>query len=47
MDVSVVLTRPGYRIAKKRENSSIGKKHRITKEEAVELFQEQYGAELV
>jgi len=47
MDVSVVLTRPGYRIAKKRENSSIGKKHRITKEEAVEFFQEQYGAELV
>ncbi|HET7345022.1 MAG TPA: 50S ribosomal protein L5 [Nitrososphaeraceae archaeon] len=47
MDVSVVLTRPGYRIAKKRENSSIGKKHRITKKEAVEFFQQQYGAELV
>jgi large subunit ribosomal protein L5 len=47
MDVSVVLTRPGYRIAKKRENSRIGKKHRITKQEAVEFFQQQYGAELV
>jgi large subunit ribosomal protein L5 len=47
MDVSVVLTRPGYRIAKKRENSKIGKKHRITKQEAIEFFQQQYGAELV
>jgi len=47
MDVSVVLTRPGYRIAKKRENSRIGKKHRITKQEAIEFFQQQYGAELV
>jgi large subunit ribosomal protein L5 len=47
MDVSVVLTRPGYRIAKKRGNSRIGKKHRITKQEAVEFFQQQYGAELV
>jgi large subunit ribosomal protein L5 len=47
MDVSVVLTRPGYRIAKKRENSRIGKKHMITKQEALEFFQQQYGAELV
>jgi len=47
MDVSVTLTRPGYRIAKKRENSKIGKKHRITKREAIEFFQQQYGAELV
>ena len=47
MDVSVTLTRPGYRIAKKRENSKIGKKHRITKQEAIEFFQQQYGAELV
>ena len=47
MDVSVVLTRPGYRIASKREKKSIGKRHRITKQEGIEFFQQQYGAELV
>ena len=47
MDVNVVLTRPGYRIASKRENKSIGKRHRITKQEGIEFFQQQYGAELV
>lgn len=47
MDISIVLTRPGYRIAKKRDYDSVGKGHRITKQEAIEFFQQQYGAEIV
>ncbi|HEY6884680.1 MAG TPA: 50S ribosomal protein L5 [Nitrososphaeraceae archaeon] len=45
MDVSISLTRPGYRIARKRNRNRIGKAHRITKREAIEFFKEQYGAE--
>ena len=47
MDISVALTRPGYRIAKKRERQKIGKDHRITKEEAMEFFQRQFGVMIV
>jgi large subunit ribosomal protein L5 len=44
MDVSIVLNRPGYRIAKKSRNSGkIGKKHRINRDEAIEFFSQQYG----
>ncbi|MGA8912851.1 MAG: 50S ribosomal protein L5 [Nitrososphaeraceae archaeon] len=46
MDVSISLTRPGYRIAKKRERGRIGKGHRITKEEAIEFFKQRFGAEI-
>src|SRR3954452_21301367 len=46
MDVSLSLTRPGYRIAKKRERGRIGKGHRITKEEAIEFFKQRFGAEI-
>ena len=38
MDVAVTLSRPGKRVAKRRRaRSKIGKKHRITKEEAMEF----------
>ena len=47
MDVNVVLVRPGYRIARKsRKRARIGKSHRITKEDAINYFKEQYGAEV-
>jgi large subunit ribosomal protein L5 len=46
MDVSFSLTRPGYRIAKKRDSRKIGKTHRITRDEAIKYFQEQFGVEI-
>ena len=47
MDVNIVLNRPGYRIAKKsRKSAKIGKMHRINREEAVEFFKQEYGAEV-
>lgn len=47
MDVNVVLVRPGYRIARKsRKRAKIGKSHRITKEDAISFFKEQFGAEV-
>jgi large subunit ribosomal protein L5 len=47
MDVNIVLNRPGYRIAKKsRKSAKIGKTHRINREEAVEFFKQEYGAEV-
>jgi large subunit ribosomal protein L5 len=47
MDVCVSLTRPGYRVAKKRDRHSIGKEHRIGKEEAIRFFKEEFGAEVL
>ncbi len=44
MDVSIALTRPGYTIAKKRGHRSIGKEHRITREDAIRFFEKQLGA---
>src|ERR671918_810669 len=46
MDVSLSLTRPGYRIAKKRNRRKIGRAHRITKDEAIKYFQQQFGVEI-
>lgn len=47
MDVNVVLSRPGYRIAKKsRKNAQIGRTHRINKEEAIDFFKQKFGAEV-
>ena len=47
MDVCVSLTRPGYRVAKKRDKHPIGKDHKISKEDAIRFFKEQYGAEVI
>jgi len=45
MDVNVVLIRPGFRIARKsRKSARIGKRHRISKEEAMEFFRREFGA---
>lgn len=47
MDINVVLSRPGYRIAKKsRKNAQIGRTHRINKEEAIDFFKQEFGAEV-
>jgi large subunit ribosomal protein L5 len=47
MDVCISLTRPGYRIGKKRDKRAIGKNHRISKDEAIKFFKEEYGAEVL
>jgi large subunit ribosomal protein L5 len=47
MDVCVSLTRPGYRVAKKRDKHPIGKDHRIGKDEAIRFFKEEFGAEVL
>lgn len=47
MDVNVTLSRPGYRIARKsRKSAKIGKEHRINREEAIQFFQQEYGAQV-
>jgi large subunit ribosomal protein L5 len=47
MDVIGTLERPGYRIKRKRiRPASIGKSHRITKEEAIKFISEKFGAQI-
>ena len=43
MDICTSLTRPGYRVSKKRNPSKIGKKHKITKDEAINFFKTKFG----
>jgi large subunit ribosomal protein L5 len=45
MNVSVLLQRPGYRVARRmRRSSSVGKFQRVTGDEAQEFFKLKYGA---
>ena len=47
MDVCVTLERPGYRIKRRRYlNRKVGKKHKITKEEATKFFEEKFGVKV-
>jgi len=47
MDVSVVLSRPGYRIARRsRKSAKIGKSHRINKLDAIDFFKKNYGVKV-
>jgi large subunit ribosomal protein L5 len=47
MDVNIVLSRPGYRIARKsRRSAKIGKTHRINKDEAIAFFKQEFGVEV-
>ena len=47
MDVCVTLERPGYRVKRRRYlNRKIGKKHKITKEEAAKFFEEKFGVKV-
>jgi large subunit ribosomal protein L5 len=47
MDVCMALVRPGYRVARKRNKSSIGKSHRITREDAISSLKRTFGVEIV
>lgn len=48
MDVSIALERPGFRVSRRsRLRSRIGKRHRITKEEAMRFFRDQLQVEVV
>lgn len=48
MDVIVALERPGYRVARRRRRRSrVGKKHYVTKEEAIEFIEKVLGAKVV
>ena len=43
MDFFVVLSRPGFRVAKRKYRPGvIGIKHRITKDDAIAWFQQKY-----
>lgn len=43
MDFYVVLTRPGYRVARRKIRPGvIGLHHRVTKDDAIAWFQEKY-----
>lgn len=45
-DVCVTLERPGYRVKKKKMSSRVGKKHLITKDEAMNFMKERFGIEI-
>ena len=48
MDVCATLERPGFRIKKRRVRpKKVGKKHRITKEEAQEWVKKEFGVKVV
>jgi PP-loop superfamily ATP-utilizing enzyme len=46
MNICISLSRPGYRIIKKSNPRKMGKKHRISKDEAVEFFKNM-GVEMI
>jgi large subunit ribosomal protein L5 len=43
MDICSSLTRPGYRISRKRNPSKIGGRHKISKDEAISFFKNTFG----
>lgn len=48
MNICVKLERPGYRVALRRcKRSKIGKKHRVSKEEAISYFIEKLGVNVI
>jgi large subunit ribosomal protein L5 len=48
MNVSAVLERAGYRVARRnRSPTKIGKKHRIGRQESEEFFKQNFGVEIV
>lgn len=48
LDVCVTLKRPGFRIKYRRiQKRKIPKKHRISKEEAIEWFKSKYGVDVI
>ncbi|OMJ91585.1 hypothetical protein SteCoe_5843 [Stentor coeruleus] len=48
MDFYIVLKRAGYRVTKRRHSTStVGKSHKVTKEEAMQWFQQKYDGILI
>ncbi len=48
MDVSVSLERPGFRVKRRKVRSAkVGKRHLITKDEAIAFVKENYGVEVI
>jgi large subunit ribosomal protein L5 len=48
MNVSAVLERPGYRVARRlRAQSKIGKQQRVNREESIAFFKQNFGVEVV
>ncbi len=46
MDVCVTLTRPGYRIKKRKLKSRISKKHKILKEDSISFAEKELGVQI-
>lgn len=46
MDVCMALSRPGYRISRRRNKSNIGKNHRIKREDAIGFLKQSFGVEI-
>jgi hypothetical protein len=46
MNVCISLSRPAYRIINKSNSRKMGKKHRISKDEAIEFFKN-LGVEMI
>src|SRR5579864_3475341 len=48
MNVSAVLERPGFRVARRnRSPTKVGKKHRVARDESIEYFKQNFGVEIV
>lgn len=46
-EVTATLERPGYRIKRRKlDKKMVGKKHRITKDDAIEYFKKEFGVEV-
>lgn len=48
MDIAITLERPGYRVARRRrKRAKIPKRHRVTKEEAMEFLKQNFNVQIV
>ena len=48
MDVSIHITRPGYRVEwRRRARSKVGKSHKVSAEESIRFLQEEFGVRVV
>lgn len=48
MDVIIHITRPGYRVMwRRRAPSKVGKRHRVTREEAMKFLEEKFGVKVM
>lgn len=48
MDIAITLERPGYRVARRRrKRAKIPKRHRVTKEEAIEFLKQNFNVQVV